>query len=475
MKYISHILFFVVLSMLSDCSPNQGKKLDFSNDIQPYAKNLKYWQHKGEPVLLLGASNNDNLFQAPDVEEQLDLLQAVGGNYVRNTMVTVSGGLGHPWPFYRQLDGKYDLEKWNAEYWKRFEKLLKLADERDIFVQIEIWDRFDYSRDAWLKNPLNPVNNINYTVVESGLAPEYPKHPALDLLPFFHSIKGMPNYSPRLELVKKYQEKFVKKILSYSLNYGNVLYCMDNETSTPSEWGKYWMGYIKNRAGSKQVYTTDMFDNFFKPKSCKSCLEEIINTKEYTFLDISQVNSRNFNQAHWNTLQWIINERNKYPIRPINCVKIYGGGYKAWGTGGLEDGIERFWRNIIGGCAGVRFHRPTSGNGLNDRAQASIKAARLLESVIKFWDIEPHMELLKDRNPNEAYLAAKPGEQYMLYFTYGGSVGLDLSDSKGTFTLKWISVTEGKWLGKEETIEGGNIVTITAPFKGGWVAAIVKK
>jgi hypothetical protein len=36
--------------------------------------------------------------------------------------------------------------------------------------------------------------------------------------------------------------------------------------------------------------------------------------------------------------------------------------------------------------AGARFHRPNSGNGLNDLAKASIKAARLLESRIKFWE-----------------------------------------------------------------------------------------
>jgi len=75
---------------------------------------------------------------------------------------------------------------------------------------------------------------------------------------------------------------------------------------------------------------------------------------------------------------------------------------------------------------------------------------------------------------NEAYLAAKPGEQYVLYFTYGGAVSLDLSDTTGTFTLKWISVTEGMW-GKTKTIEGGSVVNVSAPHKGGWIAAIVKK
>jgi hypothetical protein len=84
------------------------------------------------------------------------------------------------------------------------------------------------------------------------------------------------------------------------------------------------------------------------------------------------------------------------------------------------------------------------------------------------------MELLKDRLPGEAYLAARPVEQYALYFTYGGSVGLDLSDVKGPFKLKWISITEGSWV-KEEVIEGGSLVTVTAPFNGGWLAAIARE
>lgn len=156
----------------------------------------------------------------------------------------------------------------------------------------------------------------------------------------------------------------------------------------------------------------------------------------------------------------------------------------SFGTGGPEDGIERFWRNILGGSASARFHRPNAGNGLNDLAKACIKAARLLESQIKFWDIEPHLELLSNREPNEAYLGAKPGERYALYFTNGGSVGLDLSQAQGTFKITWISVAmgipvqtsqKGGYHSMDKAMEGGRVVTLTTPYKGGWVAAIVKE
>lgn len=86
---------------------------------------------------------------------------------------------------------------------------------------------------------------------------------------------------------------------------------------------------------------------------------------------------------------------------------------------------ERFWRSIIGGSASSRFHRPDSGNGLNDLAKAP-----------------------------------------------------------GTYTVTWISVAMGIVVENsqaainrttDKTIKGSSVVTFTAPYKGGWVAIIVKK
>ncbi|MGD8240517.1 MAG: hypothetical protein PVH68_18320, partial [Armatimonadota bacterium] len=142
--------------------------------IQVYPDNPRYWQYKGEPVLLIGGSKDDSLFQIPDLEEHLDLLASVGGNVIRNTMSDRPDHDFEVYP-YRQLEnGKYTLDEWNDEYWRRFETMLRLTHERDVIVQIEVWDRFDYSRDNWTVHPYNPRNNVNYTGEESGLDEEYP-------------------------------------------------------------------------------------------------------------------------------------------------------------------------------------------------------------------------------------------------------------------------------------------------------------
>ena len=470
------IVFFLFFTLSFGTLWAQEKITTVNNtqgEIHPWSKNVRYWQYKGEPVLLLGGSNTDHLFLADDLLTQLDEIKKCGGNFVRNTMSQREGRELKPYALIN--DSIFDLNKWNEEYWKKFQNMLKWTNERDIIVQIEVWDRFDYSQKFWETSPWNPRLNINYSYEEVGFDEKYPLHPSKDVHPFFHSIPGMPKYYKKLDLIYKYQEAFVTKMLSYSLKYGNILYCMNNETTTNALWGQYWIDFIKTKAEKQgvSVCTTDMFDDVYKGKESLSAPTIFNDGVHYTFADISQVNSRNFDDKHFHELEWLIEQVNKTYQRPCNNVKIYGGNYSNFGSGGLEDGVERFWRDLFGGSAGVRFHRPPTGNGLNGRAEASIRAVRLLESQMKLWELNPHMELLSDRLPNEAYLAARLGEKYALYFTNAGSVGLDLTKYKGTFTIKWISITEGKWY-NEEKIQGGAIATITAPFKGGWVAALTR-
>src|SRR6056297_954748 len=176
-------LIFILIPLLLISCKGQIKEEQENRKayIYPYNKNPGYWSYKGKPVLLLGASDNDNLFQMDTLIRHLDSIHSCGANYVRNTMS--SRDPGNIWPFGRTGNGKYDLDIWNNRYWNKFHLLLKEAYKRDIIIQIEIWDRFDYSRDPWQKNPFNPKNNVNYSVERCGMETEYPEHPFKDLQP----------------------------------------------------------------------------------------------------------------------------------------------------------------------------------------------------------------------------------------------------------------------------------------------------
>jgi len=437
--------------------------------IRPCRDNPRYWQYKGQPVLLLGGTKDDNLFQLPDLREHLDELKTVGGNYIRNTMSDRHDKGFEVYAFKQLADGKYDLGQWNTEYWKRFENMLRWTAERDIIVQIEVWDRFDYSdhRDSgrWKRHPYNPQNNVNYTAELSGLQTTYTKHPGSNEQPFFFTVPDLKNNKTLLQ----YQVAQVDKMLSYTLQYGNVLYCMDNETSGSPEWGKFWAQHIRKRAAEAgvEVHVTEMWDQWdVKGGHHKETFDH---PELYSFVDVSQ-NNHNKGQQHWDNFQWV----RRYiagKLRPINTVKIYGADTGRFGNS--RDGEERFWRNILGGAASTRFHRPDSGLGLSDRAKPHIRSMRLLTSELDIFNCTPDAQskLLSDRSDNEAFLTCIADKQYALYFPDGGQVTLDLSNAQGSFAVKWLDILNSRWT-DQRSAPGGRPTSFACPGKSHWACLL---
>jgi hypothetical protein len=370
---------------------------------------------------------------------------------------------GNVWPFKRLDDGMYDLDAWNDKFWPRFERFLKLTSERDIIVQIEVWATFDYYRDCWARNPFNPKNNITYTKEASGLPLEVNSHPLACENNFFWSIPAERNQ----EVVLKYQRRFVDKMLSYSLEHGNVLYCMDNETGVTAEWGKYWSEYIKAKAAEAGVHveTTEMWDPWDLSHAHHRATFD--HPETYSFCDVSQ-NNHNRGQKHWDNAQRV-RKTITNPVRPLNNVKIYGADGGRFGNS--RDGMERFWRNILGGLASARFHRPDSGLGLSPQAQANIKSARMLMDEMDFVACGPRNELLSNREPNEAYCFANPDHEYAVYFPNGGEVLLDVAAIGGEATLRWLDVMKSEW-NKPGRVNGIDSLKLAAPSDGYWVAFV---
>jgi hypothetical protein len=197
--------------------------------IEVYSENPFYWSHDGKPVLLLGGSGDDNLFQWAGAEfgdklsKHLDLLVSLGGNYVRNTMSSrydaVSGynDTHMAYPFKKLASGKYDLDQWDNDYWSRLDRFLKETHARAIFVQLELWDLWaTLGKEPWSKQPWNPGNNVNYTYDNTVLK----RGASGDKQPFFDAVTGN-TLDPT---VKRYQDQFVRRIMDATLRYDHVLY-----------------------------------------------------------------------------------------------------------------------------------------------------------------------------------------------------------------------------------------------------------
>ncbi|MBD3266895.1 hypothetical protein GF373_09515 [bacterium] len=449
---IGFVCFFMVsFSATKICADSD------SDRIRPYEKNNAFWQYKGKPVMLIGGNQDDNTFQIPDLESYLDEIVSVGANYVRNVMS--SRDQGNVREFKKLPNGKYDLDQWNDAYWRRLENLLKWSAERDIIVQLTLWDRFDYYRDEWKSSPWNPKNNINYNSAESGLAKSYPEHPAKDTNPFMYvGNKVMP-----------LQEQWIDKILSYTFPAKNVLYNMANEHQSGDkgrEWCEYWAGYVRDKASKDGVAieTTQLYDH--------QNWESVVNQPElYTFVEGAKVATQwtPKGEGQYDTAVTLIKATNQVKQRPVNGVKMRGSQHY------IHYMSERGWRPLLAGFAALSWHREGQwgGLGFNATAQGNIKAMKKFTDIVIPWESEPRQDLLTDRENDEAYIRAIPGRAYGIYFVNGGSVGLNLKDQEGVFQLRWMKVNQGEWE-KEVTIQGGKIVTINPPGKGGWAAVVFK-
>ncbi len=470
MKKISYALFpvvavVVIMAACQNRSTKDNKNPQSTQKTNGITRNTDhpfFWSYKGEPILLLGGSDEDNLFQSSDLEEQLDMLVESGGNYVRNTMS--SRDAGNLWPFHKNEDDLYDLSKWNDEYWERFSDFLQATAERDIIVQIEIWATFDFYRNEWNMNPYNPKNNINYDTRRSKLSEVVETHPIYAENNFFRSVPSQM----ALMRVMDFQQAFVDQILSYSLNYDHVLYCMDNETSVTSDWGKFWAQYIQKKASlqDKMVYTTEMWDPWNLQHAFH--LETFDNPDIFTFADISQ-NNHQSGEHHWNNAQQVMERLKKMGNqRPLNNVKIYGNDGSRHKT--TRDATENFVKNILVGSASARFHRPTSGQGINKHARSVIRSMRMLTMETDHFNGQPANELLVERSENEAFCRAIPNKEYVVFFPAKGSVKIELTDFEGQPQLRWLNLLSSEW---SEIINlEKNMKEISTPDDDYWIALI---
>lgn len=431
--------------------------------IQVSTEHPGYWSYNGKELLLLGGSVEDNLFQIPDLESHLDVLVGAGGNYVRNTMS--SRDEGNLWPYKQNSDSLYDLNTWNEEYWNRFEFFLKETHRRKIIVQLEVWATFDFYRENWLVNPFNPANNVNYDFRRTKLDPEVDSHPIYTENNFFRSV---PSQMSILKLLE-FQQKYVDRILSHTLSYDHILYCMDNETSVTSDWGRFWASYIRKKGleQGKFLHTTEMWDPWD--------LDHIVHRETtdhpeiYSFVDISQ-NNHNSGEEHWtNGLKRIEHLQNIDARRPCNNVKVYGNDGGRHQT--TQNGIECFVRNILFGSASSRFHRPTSGQGLNEIARNVIKGVREATDHMDFFHGKPLNHVIVNKKPNQAYCRGIEGIEYLLYFTDGGDIEINFTLSGKNGILRWFSLDSGQ-LESEDTINPGKSVRLEPPGQGNWLALI---
>jgi hypothetical protein len=190
----------------------------------------------------------------------------------------------------------------------------------------------------------------------------------------------------------------------------------------------------------------------------------------FTFFEASQ-NSAMFDRENRDNLLFAYDYIKGHP-RPINHVKIYGATESAWEKDTDDKAVSSFWRNIFGGSASSRFHRPPYGIGLYEKARASLKAMRMITGEMNVFSCSPHIEFNRNAAENRSGVFAGPGTEYAVYLAPGDTVQLDLSADNRDLTCRWLDIAKGEW-SREEKVRGGGILELVPEKEGHW-AVLVK-
>jgi hypothetical protein len=98
------------------------------------------------------------------------------------------------------------LDQWNESYFSRLKSFVEEAQKRDIIVEVTLFTSI-YNDKTWSNCPVNPQNNINNITLSN-----------------YKKVHTLENGN-----LLKYQEKFVKKIVTELNKYDNIIYEIQNE------------------------------------------------------------------------------------------------------------------------------------------------------------------------------------------------------------------------------------------------------
>ena len=217
---------------LSENAPSSaelpGKKLPGQAALAIHPLNPKYFLFRGKPLVLLAPSEHYGSIvnRRFDFERYLSEAAAAKQTVTRTFLLyrelqsarnpcspvkPDSPDYVAPWPrtgpgSARDGEPKYDLDKWNPEYFARLHKFLSLASKLGIVVELTVFSN-TYSDDVWDLNPLRGGNNLQNV----------------------GGVKWQEYLSQRDRKLFERQVAYARKIVQETSRYDNIYYEVCNE------------------------------------------------------------------------------------------------------------------------------------------------------------------------------------------------------------------------------------------------------
>jgi hypothetical protein len=408
--------------------------------IALHPSNPHYFQYKNKPTVLItsgehyGAVLNLDFNYKTYLDElyskNLNMTRTFSGvyceppgafNIANNTLAPLPHKYIAPWvrsstPGYRNDGNKFDLTKWDPEYFKRVKDFIAEAAERDIIVEFTLFCPF-YEDTMWIYSPLHRGNNVNNT-------PDIPRT----------DVYTIDKSGSLLDI----QKKLVRKLVTELNSFDNVIFEICNEPyfgGVTLEW---------QHAIANEIVETE------KDLPKKHLVSQnVANGSSLISNPHPAVSIFNFHYA--------------YPPVTIaynyHLNKVIGD--NETGFRGTSDSTYRFegWRFIIGGGGlynnldysftpgyekGDFIYNSKTPGGGSDSLRKQLSYLRKFIESFNFIKMKPDSTVLTDTSLR-CNVLAEQGKQYAVYLIDGRLSSLSLSVPSGKYEAVWMHPATGKY------------------------------
>jgi len=425
--------------------------------------NPRYFQNKaiGEVVYLTGSHTWANLVDIGptdpppqfDFNAYLDWMQKLNHNFIRmwtwelvtwNTKANNEDKVhtAAPHPLARTGPGtaldnkpKFDLTKFNPDYFDRLRSRISAARDHGIYVSIMLFEGWgmQFSQGAWEGHPFNPQNNIN------GIDADLNK-----------DGKGLEIYTLANKDVTALQETYLRKVIDTVNDLDNILYEISNENHPPStEWQyliiRYIKEYEKTRPKQHPVGMTFQYQGGENQTLFESPADWISPNPEGGYRD---------DPPPADGRKVILNDTDHL-----------------WGIGGNQQWV---WKSFLRGHNPI-FMDPYDGIVLGKRLDPKWDPVRhsLGYTLIYAGKMNLAAMLPQGNLSSTKYCLANPGKEYLVYNPAADVNSITVNLKAGTYNYEWFNPNNGK-IESTNTIEAKDgDRTFRAPFKSDAVLYIV--
>jgi len=312
----------------------------------------------------------------------------------------------HPWQRTgpgKALDGKpkFDLTKFEPEYFQRLTDRIDLARKRGVYVSVMLFEGWAMQRveDGWKSHPFHPENNVNGVNGDSN-----------------GDGKGLEVHELVVDAVTEIQKAYIRKVVDTVNRFDNVLYEISNENHPEStQWQYAMIRYIREYEKGKPTQHPIGMTFQFKGGKNKNLFES---------------------QADWISPNTEGGYRDNPPANDGKKVIITDTDH-LWGIGGNQAWV---WKSVTRGLNPI-FMDPYDGIVLGKRFGSNFEPIR--RSMGYALGFAQRMNLNKCKPAATGYCLSNPGRQYLVYQpTAGDPVKLKLSPRE--YSFEWFDPDSGK-------------------------------